>query len=851
MLSFGFAQQQLLTDRITVLYDDAALEPFAQQIAYEAEQALSILAPLFGLPKASITLKLEDNSDVYNAFATLFPRPTVSLRGLFPVEASLGFGARSELYLLILHELTHITQLGYTGSDALALGLPSDGSAALPPPWFTEGIAVYMETAYTEAGRVADARTLGLLQTKALADDLPELSYLSLSTFSAWPAGAARYLYGGHFLTYLIEKYGFEAILTWLKAYNSGLLPSSFSAAWQASHGSLLSAEWETWKVQLKAEAEVRTVQADQLLTESHAYTSSPALSPSGQQLAWLSGASLMLARLENGELKDSRVVQKGIRPQRLSWLDERTLIYNRIYRQTESSFYELFSLDSETGLETKLSSSARAFFPAVRHTCLLYVKDSPSEGSSLIERCDDRENLILQTFDSHIVGLAVSEQGQIALSVWQDGFVDLALLKDTKLEFFMRDAFQDLEPSWDGEEAILFSSDRTGIFNLFSLDLASQSLTRLSNSPGGAFEPVMTKDGIIYTALTKDGYDLALLQEPLAEAFPLEFLALPEASGFVEALEVKDYNPLASLMPYAWTASYFGYSSSPLGLGLGISVLGQDLSGKHSYALNLAYDSSLTGPLAGLIANLEYGFQDNVDPFRQKTYPFGVQFKAGLFKHYPHLQGNVENALGLQGQLRLTQLLDKWSLYGLGQLGLVYLSSVADWQLQGLVSAILSQRSNDDWNYASQGMRFGLSAIWSASSVGVSPGLWADASYYAPISQLGLEWAGTAEFLLRAGYRQAPAIPLVLEPFAAVATLGYRYSYPLELRYDEGFLALERLTLEPRLRTWFDGRVGLGADLSLSADMVVLYNAPLSLSLTLGYAEQFWYRFGLGIKLD
>ncbi|MCA9840037.1 MAG: PD40 domain-containing protein [Trueperaceae bacterium] len=853
LMTVAYAQEEMSSEHFRLIYPSPSDSAYASRILAEAEEALAVLEPLFGAPAEPIILKLEDSTDSYNAFATLLPRPNIQLRSLFPLDNSLGFGAKSELYFLLIHELTHITQLAYTGSEPLRLGLPSDGNAAFPPPWFTEGIAVYIETNYTEGGRATDARTLGLLYSKALADDLPSLAEISLSSYSEWPSGAARYLYGGHFVGFLADRYGFEAILQLLRAYNSSLLPLSFSQAWQQATGHRLEKDWSEWQAALKAEALEQTYTEIDLISEAGSFVASPSVSPDGKRLAWVSGSSLMIATLNRDGLENPEVVQRRVRPQKILWLDDQALVYNRSYRQPETSLNELFSFDLMSQSETRLSTGARAFFPVKgQGECILYVKDRVEKSSVLMQFCNGEATELWQSpADSHIVGLATSSMGQIALSIWQAGWVDIAILKEGKLQYLTRDVYQDIDPTWDGEEALLFSSDRGEGYEVFRLLLEDGSLTELSQTLAGAFTPVATEQGIFFLAQTKDGYQLALLDRSQEQVvnYSLEPAELYEENQ--ETFPSKGYLPFASLAPYGWYPSYATYDLTALNLGLGISVSGQDDSARHSYSLNLGYDTALSGPLAGLIGNLEYGFQDNVDAVRLKTFPFGIQVKTGLFRHVPHLLGRPENALGIETQLRLTQPLDKWSVYGLGRLGLVYLNSFGDWQLEGLGNAILSQRSEDTWGYVSEGMRFGLTGIWSATATGPSAGLWGDGSYYMPLRSMGLELDGTFEALTRFGYRQAPPVPLALGDWALSSSLGYRYSYPLEWRYDDGLLAVERLTFEPRLRGWYDGAFGLGADLTLSADTVLSYNAPISFSASIGYSQLFWYRFGLDIHLN
>ena len=126
--------------------------------------------------------------------------------------------------------------------------------------------------------------------------------------------------------------------------------------------------------------------------------------------------------------------------------------------------------------------------------------------------------------------------------------------------------------------------------------------------------------------------------------------------------------------------------------------------------------------------------------------------------------------------------------------------------------------------------------------------GAWADASYY---QALGLfEYPGTLELALRAGYRQSPVVSLALEDWAAVGTVGYRMSFPIDWRIDDGIYSLERVTLEPRLRPYFDGSFAIAGDVTLSADTVLGYGAPVSFSVSLGYAQGFWYALGWRLPL-
>src|SRR5690606_10249111 len=64
-----------------------------------------------------------------------------------------------------------------------------------------------------------------------------------------------------------------------------------------------------------------------------------------------------------------------------------------------------------------------------------------------------------------------------------------------------------------DDNKTIYYASDRHGIFNIWSYDIASQQETQLTSVLGGALMPSLTKDGqILYSEYKWDGYKIAAI---------------------------------------------------------------------------------------------------------------------------------------------------------------------------------------------------------------------------------------------------------------------------------------------------------------------------------------------------
>lgn len=328
-----------------MLFENSAGQAYAERVVVAAEAALDILIPLFGFEPPPITLRLEDTSDLYNAFAPPLPRSSVSLRQLFPIEGAFSYRAEDDLQQLLLHELTHVMQFPIL--SGAAMGSSSGWSVKTPPVcrqlgcW--RGSLSGSSPNFATGGRRDDPLTRGILESAAFAKNWPSLSdaslssYANLSTYGRWPGGMAQYLFGVGFVSHLIQKHGFEAIKKSLAQHNASGFLRPFKASWQIAIGTDLQTEWRTWQDGVTAAAETRAQAAKEVQlrgevkTDSGWYTRAPALSPDGSQLAWMGWPTvIMLADVHGNELRNARTLLDGRLPAKLKWIDAHTLLYAR-----------------------------------------------------------------------------------------------------------------------------------------------------------------------------------------------------------------------------------------------------------------------------------------------------------------------------------------------------------------------------------------------------------------------------------------------------------------------------------------------------------------------------------------
>ena len=717
--------QEVVARHVRVIFEDPALEGYARRVAATAEEALGRVADLFGVEPGPVVLNLDGDSDTFNAFAFPLPRPGVELRALFPVLGPVGFRAEDLTRLLLLHELTHVVQFafdeGIPGAEGLPrLGLVGETVAAPPPSWFIEGIATWVESEFTAGGRRDEARTRGLLEQLALEGSWPSLTEAGLGTHASWPGGETRYLLGVGFVAYLMDRYGFDALLETLRRYNAGTPFTPFASAWRRVTGEPLADAWGAWHQELVAAAEDRGAEVEPAprLTDSGWYTGLPAVSPDGTRVAWASWPpGLTVAELDDDGLSGERVVLPR-RPESLAWLDDHTLLYTRNLRQPGRDLTGVFAFDLRSGRERRLSEGAGAHLPRpTPDGCVLFVRDLVSQGAGLHRLCGGTSEQLWRAPESqHIVGLAVSPGGRVAMSLWFGGRVDLALFEGGEVEALTRSPAQELSPAWLDEDTLLFSSDAGGLFDLYTLRLTGAGeLRRLTRSPGGAFEPAPAGQRVLFAELGPRGFDLALVQLGFEDVGPAP-LPADTVDAATEApppagadLEVRRYDPLPSLVPYGWLPTDAGFSLAPLGAALELSVLGEDASERFRYALSVGYDSTLEGHLAGAWTGLRLDIGSRPQPDLRGGDPLTFGIELGGWPHRPHLASRSETALGGRGRLVATLPLDRWTARLGLEVGLVHLQSYGALQPEAGFGASLSRQFADLYGYRTRGPRFGV----------------------------------------------------------------------------------------------------------------------------------------------
>ena len=208
----GFADENwktITTEHFDVIFS-AQQQDLGLYYADVAEKAYQNLQTLFTERPARIVIVINDKTDASNGYATRIPYPlimaySVQINDHESLSES-GEWARE----LITHEMTHILQL------EPALGFykllrPIFGSIVAPnlllPLWWKEGMAVELETQFSNRGRLRSIHQDAALRAMHLDNKLFSYTLASANeVLPSWPYGNRPYLFGSLLWSYIAKN---------------------------------------------------------------------------------------------------------------------------------------------------------------------------------------------------------------------------------------------------------------------------------------------------------------------------------------------------------------------------------------------------------------------------------------------------------------------------------------------------------------------------------------------------------------------------------------------------------------------------------------------------------------------
>lgn len=565
----------ITTPHFKVNFTEKNEEP-ARKVAAYAEEAYDTISEKFHYhPRGKTQIVVTDHYDDANGLTTILPYKYINIRLASPdPEQSLQY-YDNWLRTLVMHEYTHVVHLDQYGGIVTPLrymfgSLISPNSTT--PGWVREGIATLQETQTSTAGRGRAAYSDMLIRTAVLQKQFPKLDQVSGPGW-AWPGAEGQYIFGEKFLEYIKDKYGEAKLAEFSERMSKNLLIYAVNIQAKRTWHKTFYTMWKEWQKEMtpKYEVEAKALR-DAGLTELAPVTrlgedvtiTATAYSPDGKYLAYAmssphESATIKMLDLETGK---HRIVKRKYVANQLSFSpDGETLYLSAPSLHKRYYLYrDLMAIDLKTDKLRKLTSGLRAQDPDV----------SP-DGKSIVVATQDSGTKQLQIYDvekktiralpiqapafTHYSHPRWSPDGKmIAVSVWREGSRDIYIYDATgKLaRQLTNDNAIDGDVRWSPDgRTLYYSSDVSGISNIYAANVATGEQLKISNVITGVFAPtpIPGKSAMLVKYYTGKGYELtsfALPEVKWGKTAPRKkALSTADASVSPEESPIPDVPPL------------------------------------------------------------------------------------------------------------------------------------------------------------------------------------------------------------------------------------------------------------------------------------------------------------------
>lgn len=594
---------------------------FGQRTANLCDEAYALVsAYLEWKPRERLHVLVDDDIDTANGSAVVIPYNQIVVNAYPPTAfGELGY-FDDWLRLLLLHEMAHIMHLDNRSGFPHVLN-HIFGKTYAPnqntPNWLAEGLGVHVESKFTGAGRVHSSLYRMYLRMAILARAFPSLARFTAGAPLKYPGGAHWYLYGGHFMNYIAERFGPRTFARMGHLYGRRIIPFAINQVIREVTGKTFEELYRDWQAVLE-----RSVRADvkkrrargltsyQRISEKGEQFTLPTFSPDGGWMLYYADTGYQQSELRLRRRDEERYLRLYTTRGALlgvAWVPgpTRKLVYSETaYTNNYFVFGDLFLHDLKTGQKRRLSRGLRASDPHVspdgRHVVFVRTEWGRTHLALMRLRDGRWRELYRNPGYGPIHSPRFSPDGRrIVFSGHFRGQRDLYVLdrRTGTLVQLTNDRAMELDPRWSADgRYLLFSSDRDGVYNLYAYRFADGVVLRITNVLGGLFQPTIDPQGdaIVFVGYHDGGFHLGRVPYRPASwqpAGPGERTTPGPGPVRVSTTRfpVGPYQAWRTLYPRSWVPR------PELSVGtfeqlIGFSLEGSDAVGHHRWTLGMEY---------------------------------------------------------------------------------------------------------------------------------------------------------------------------------------------------------------------------------------------------------------------
>lgn len=646
----------LQTKDLRLLYITKQHEFIVHHAARSFENALKFHSRLFKYsPTEPVTVLIQDFGDFGNGAATGVPKNFISV-GISPFQYTYETTPVVErMTWMMNHELTHIVTMDKASPSSQFFRTLFQGKVApmdeapltmlysyltsprlFAPRWFFEGQAVFMETWMNGGlGRAQGAYDEMMFRTM-VKDDSYFYDVVGLEaegTKVDFQVGAASYLYGTRFMSYLAYSYGPEKLVAWNNHDENS--KNAYDSRFEQIYGASLDDEWEQWiewehgwqRANLESIRKHPTTRYRVLLDRPLGSVSRAFYDSRQSKLYAAVNLPGQVAHIASLDLKTGkREHLKDIRGGALFYVS--SLAYDSagrtIFFSTDNNRWrDVNALDLKTGSSRLLIKNARTGDFAFNHADRSLWGVRHFNGLSSLVRMPEpylEWNLIhFWPYGQDIFDIDVSPDGKkITAALGElDGsqkliMMDTEQLLAGKFSFEILADFEDNTPAnfvFSPDGKYLFgSSFYSGVSNIVRYELATKDVRWITNCETGLFRPVaVSPDSLIAFLYTGGGFlPVMIANEPVDSVSAIRYLGtavverhpaleqwhVPPPSSSIVRLDTLtvfegEYTPLKSVSLTSLYPVLEGYKAF---VAFGLRADLADLTHSHTFDITASY---------------------------------------------------------------------------------------------------------------------------------------------------------------------------------------------------------------------------------------------------------------------
>ena len=397
------------------------------------------------------------------------------------------------------------------------------------PAWFAEGTAQYMRKEF--GYDMWDSHRDMILRNYALDGNM--LTWNQMGSFGKTSLGNESVYNAGFALTrFISQKYGEEKL-----SEISHSLGYKYNFTIDAAFKDVLGKDgdeiYREWKSFITTDYKERSqnvlsnlVEGDKIASEGFG-NFYPHFFDKGNKVLYVSNKSndyfgLSSIFLYDLKTKTEKLLAGDVRSSLSDIPNSNSVVFSRLTEDNPNWYnvHDLFVYDLNSGEEKRLTFDMRANQPNVSHSgkqiVFIFQKDGTTNlGLIQIDGSNFKQLSFFNNGEQIYNPKFSIDDKQIIFGYSDKSSRDIKSLnlEDGKIKDVIATPYDDRNPAIKANGNIIYSSDETGIFNLYEFDLKTQRKKQLTNVIGGAFMPDVDENGnIVYAGYTSSGYKIFLI---------------------------------------------------------------------------------------------------------------------------------------------------------------------------------------------------------------------------------------------------------------------------------------------------------------------------------------------------